>query len=235
MNGKIGGRALKKRLEQLLLREPWDEACRELSRFPAKQSINGLVSFLCSLNPLLKWRAVSAAGTVVASLAERRPEEARVIMRRLMWMLNDESGGIGWGAPEALGEIMAQSPLLSGEYNRIIVSYLDEDGNYLEHEPLQTGLLWAVQRLARVYPDRVDRAAVLARPHLSSPDPEKRGLACLIAGYLRDVGAKDTLNALTADTAAVALYAKGYMEERSVGELAQRSLDIIHGHAQGVS
>jgi hypothetical protein len=45
-------------------------------------------------------------GEVMAHLADKDMESARVIMRRLMWSLNDESGGIGWGAPEAMGEIV---------------------------------------------------------------------------------------------------------------------------------
>ena len=56
---------------------------------------------------LIRWRAVSAMGIVTAALADARMDAARVIMRRMMWQLNDESGGIGWGIPEAMGEIMA--------------------------------------------------------------------------------------------------------------------------------
>jgi len=44
---------------------------------------------------------------VISNLTEKEMESARVIMRRLMWSLNDESGDIGWGAPEAMAEIIA--------------------------------------------------------------------------------------------------------------------------------
>jgi len=57
-------------------------------------------------------------------------ESARVIMRRLMWSLNDESGGIGWGAPEAMGEIMARHEQLTKEYSAILGSYIREDGKF---------------------------------------------------------------------------------------------------------
>ena len=51
---------------------------------------------------------------VVSRLADSDMEAARVIMRRLMWNLNDESGGIGWGSPEAMGEILAAMVGLRG-------------------------------------------------------------------------------------------------------------------------
>ena len=54
-------------------------------------------------------------GAVVAHLAEKDMESARVVMRRLMCSLNDESGGIGWGAPEAMGEIIASHEGLASE------------------------------------------------------------------------------------------------------------------------
>ncbi len=71
-------------------------------------------------------------------------EKARIVLRRIMWNLNDESGGIGWGSPEAMGEILGQSPELAREFNSILFSYLDPDGNYLEHEMLQRGVLWGI-------------------------------------------------------------------------------------------
>ena len=76
-------------------------------------------------------------------------------MRRLMWNLNDESGGIGWRArPEAMGEIVARSERLADEYGHILISYLDPDGNYLEHPLLQRGLLWGIGRFAHARPEK---------------------------------------------------------------------------------
>ncbi|MBU1171155.1 MAG: HEAT repeat domain-containing protein [Proteobacteria bacterium] len=224
MRQNPGGRKLKKRLEELLLQEPWEENNTELSQYPAKQSINALISFFCSLNPLLKWRAVSATGSVVSALSKISIEDARIIMRRLMWMLNEESGGIGWGVPEAMGEIMAQSRILAGEYNRIILSYLDESGNFIEHEPLQTGVLWALDRLAETWPDLLSQAPDLTRPYLNASDPEKRGLACLIAGHLHDKISRVRLEQLRHDDALISIYSHGYIREYHVGNLAEKAL-----------
>lgn len=145
-------RKLKQKICELMSMDDEEKAMEELLGFPTAQSINPLFSFIQSTNEVIKWRAVRAMGKVVAQMAVANLESARVIMRRLMWSLNDESGGIGWGAPEAMGEIMAQDERLAGEYKKILLSYLDEEGNYLEHEPLRQGALWALQRLDSAKP-----------------------------------------------------------------------------------
>lgn len=231
MTPHSGGRKLKKQLEALLLSEPFDKALEGLSDWPERQSINVIVSFFCSLNMRLKWRAVSAAGTVVSRLFESSPEEARIIMRRLMWMLNEESGGIGWGVPEAMGDIMSKSGPLSLEFNRILLSYLDDSGNLLEYEPIQNGVLWGIQRLAQNRPDRVANAPDITRPYLDSPDPEKRGLACLIAGYLNDGRSKSRLNELANDTAVIEFYSEGYIHDVTLGSMARKALNAMVGYS----
>ncbi len=42
-------------------------------------------------------------------------------MHRLMWSLNDESGSIGWGVPEAVAEIMANHDGAAEKYAYILV------------------------------------------------------------------------------------------------------------------
>ena len=92
-------------------------------------------------------------GVYVSGLAENDLEAARNWMRRFMWQLNEESGGIGWGVAEVMGEVMARHEGLAREFARILLSYLDENGNYLEFEPLQKGVLWGIGRLAQVRPE----------------------------------------------------------------------------------
>jgi len=174
-------RQLKKRILEILSNENFDKGLEEILQLPARQVINPLFSFLYNKYESVKWRAVTAMGAVVASLAENDTESARVIMRRLIWNLNDESGGIGWGSPEAMGEIMAQNEQMAKEYHLILISYIREDGNYIEHEILQRGVLWGLSRLAHVRPDLVKDAAPFLRPYMESDDPVLRELAEQIA------------------------------------------------------
>jgi hypothetical protein len=72
-------------------------------------------------------------------------------MRRLMWSLNEESGNLGWGVPEAIGAILGMSPVLAGEYARIFLSYGYETGredNFIDHAPLRHGVYLGTAALA---------------------------------------------------------------------------------------
>lgn len=144
-------RKLKQRIYELLLIDDEEKAISELLEIAPSRSINHLFSFIQDTNESIKWRAVRAMGKVVAAIASENLESARVVMRRLMWSLNDESGGIGWGAPEAMGEIMVQDKRLKDEYYKILLSYINEDGNFLEHEPLRKGAVWAIDRVKSNY------------------------------------------------------------------------------------
>ncbi len=177
-------RALKKTVQELLLRKDLDAALEQLYAMNLRRIINPLFSFFCSGDELLRWRAITAAGAVISKMAQRRVEDARIMMRRLMWTLNDESGGIGWGSPEAMGETMARSAVLTKEYAAIFTSYLNPDGNYLEHEILQRGVLWGASRLARSHGAAAARTAPFLGVFMESNDPVHRGLAARCARAL---------------------------------------------------
>ena len=177
----MGLRQLKKETLELLSHKDFEKSLEKICQLPARKVVNPLFSFFYNSDELIRWRAVAAMGAVVSNLADHDMESARVIMRRLIWNLNDESGGIGWGSPEAMGEIMARHERLAGEYHKILISYIMPDGNYLEHEILQRGVLWGIGRLAHARPHLVKNFADLLCPYMESPDPILRGLAAWAA------------------------------------------------------
>ena len=140
-------RKIKKKVFNLLSQEDFAEALKEINRLPARKVINPLISFLCSIDEKIERRAAVAIGAVTAKLANHDIESARVIMRRLTWSLNDESGGIGWGAPEAMAEIMAGNKRLDNEYRKILISYSEPGKNYLDTEGLQKSVRRGLKRL----------------------------------------------------------------------------------------
>jgi len=117
--------------------------------------VNTLLSLLVTTDKALKNSVVLAFGEVVSKLAERDLESARIIMRRLMLSLNDESGGIGWNSPEAMGEIMARNERLADEYHKILISYAEGGGNELEFDGLQKSVKAGIKRLAEARPDLI--------------------------------------------------------------------------------
>jgi hypothetical protein len=221
---QTSSRQLKKKIRKLLLQKNLESGLAEIGRMPARKAINPLFSFLCSLDELLKWRAVTAMGEIVDRLADADMESARVIMRRYMWQLNDESGGIGWGCPEAMGEIMARNEILAGEFWCILISYIRPDGNFLEHEGLQRGALWGVGRLAHERPQLLKTSVDYLHPYMHSNDPYLRGLAAWAAGALRNKKTETILNQLRNDRAKLSIFFEGQLIRCSVAELAQKSL-----------
>ena len=224
---KISGRELKKKIFHLLQAEDFRRALDDIRRFPSRRAVNPLFSFLCRLEPLIRWHAITAMGKVVADLAETDPESARVIMRRLIWQLNDESGGIGWGCPEAMGAILAESPLLAKEYSRLFLSYLRPGGTYLEHEGLQRGLLWGVGYLAHARPELAGGAAAELLAFLQSTDPALRGLALWALAPLANREIAPYLEALAHDEGNFELYHDGVITRCSIGQTAREILKRI--------
>jgi len=223
-NAKISGRQLKKKMLQILRADDFVRGLDEIRRLPPRQVVNPLFSFLCSIDEPVKWRAVTAMGKVVSDLAASELESARVIMRRFIWQLNDESGGIGWGCPESMAEAMVQNKTLAEEYHCLLISYIQPECNYLEHPVLQRGVLWGVGRLAHARPRYVQNTAPYLHPYMDSEDPILRGLAAWAAG---PVAARETisrLKKLVPDQGLLTLFRDGQIVQYSVGQLAQEAL-----------
>lgn len=233
----MSSRKIKKQVLALLAEPNLDFILTELEQWSAKDVVNVLFSGICRSEELVRWHAISAMGVMVARLANEDMEEARIIIRRMLWSLNDESGGIGWGAPESMAEIMSLHEGLAREYVHMLISYMREDGeeicqdgNFLEHETLQQGLMWGAGRLASSR-----RQLVLEKemerdlpPYLEAADGTVRGLAARAMGLLGHAPAGlDRLEALRADDSPVRLYEDSSLRTVTVGELAAQALQRL--------
>lgn len=205
----------------------------DFKALPAKDVVNVLFAAICRDEPQIRWFAVSCMGAAVARLSREDMEEARVVMRRLLWSLNDESGGIGWGAPESMAEIMCQDRRLAEEYGHMLVSYMREDGeelcqdgNFIEHPLLQRGVLWGMARMGGCHPDLVQKMSTSAEleRYLRSPDAEIRGLAVITAGLLFPASLRPLLAPLTTDAGSFTWYRDGVFYQTTVAQQAQAAL-----------
>jgi hypothetical protein len=212
---KTGGRAIKKKIREWLEANDMDRALDNISRYPSRRSVNPLFGLLYSREEIVRWRAVTVMGAVVAGLADENMESARVIMRRLLWNMNEESGGIGWGSSEAMGD----------EYASILVSYISSERNFVEFEMLQRGVLWGIGRLARVRPELVKDGAAVLPDFMTAADATLRGLAAWIAGSLQAPTLQEPLKRLMNDEATFSFYWNGQLSTVSVGEMACRALN----------
>ncbi len=172
------GRKTKQKVGQILLEDNRDVAFELLKYIPNEQLVGHLFSYFYHKDELIKFRSIAAMGALGARVEKSNKEKARIILRRIMWNLNDESGGIGWGSPEAMGEILSQSPELALEFKSILFSYLDQDGNFIEHEMLQRGVIWGIGTYIGVSPnDLTKKIEGLLCGFLHSQDPIKKGYA----------------------------------------------------------
>ena len=221
------GRIRRGQVLEILTRSNVDSGLTELRRMPAGKVVNALFSFLYSQDEIIKWRAATFMGLFVQDLAEEDMESARNVVRRLMWNLNDESGGIGWGSPEAMGEILTCHEGLAREYAPILFSYANKDGNYLELPMLQRGLLWGIVRFAQARPHVVMGSKSHFFPYLHSEDPAARGHAAWIVGLIGTTEDRDRLLPLLNDASAYTTYFVHQCIQRLVGETAREALSNI--------
>lgn len=227
-------RQLKQLVRGLLAADDWQEnLAGELASMDAQELVGPLFAMLLDRSEDVRWRAVTALGATVARMADNDMEQARVVMRRFLWHMNEESGNVGWGIPEAMGETMARHPGLAEEYYKKLASYVQcpdciGDDNYMDHPPLRQATYWGLARLAQDRPELVRHAAAdLAAALDGEEDAASRGIACWGLGLLGQKDAADSIRALAGETASVDLYRNGAMEHTTLGALAAEALRVL--------
>ncbi len=225
---------LKQRIIALLKSSDFPKDVESLAGIPIQKILGQLFAALCSEEEEIKWRAVSIIGIKVASLAETDMEGARAILRRMIWLLNEESGGIGWGMPEAMGEILARNANLAREFVPILISFIRRDGNFLEFELLQRGALWGIGRVAEVQPLWIQSLGAEAhlRPYLNSSDSSVRGLAAWALGFIGGGESISHLKNLLQDEAEIKFYKDQKFQRARVREIVSQSLASIRRRKQ---
>ncbi len=150
---------LKKEVWNILEKEDLSKIPSSLDKFSYTKVVSHLIGAFLHPKEEVRWKAIAGFGYVVSQIAEKDMEKARIIIRRLIWMLNEESGGMAWGVPEGFAEALYHHKKLKDEYLSIFISYIwdTEDtqkhkaDNYLEFPPAQRGVIWGLGRLAQKY------------------------------------------------------------------------------------
>jgi len=122
------------------------DALLEALRASGKGSklLRRITARLCSSEPKRKWQAVSAIG-VVAGEGGLSSDKVSDRITRFLWALNDESGDVPYGVPEALGEILTVRPELRARCIPILVSFLVQE-ELVQTGPILAGAIWALGR-----------------------------------------------------------------------------------------
>ena len=195
----------------------------------SRRVLSYLVALTYDPDPLIAWRSIEAFGIVAGAMADRDAEFVRGHLRRLLWLLSDESGGIGWRAPELIGELLHHRPEQFAEFIPLLVALLDLEAE--DAARFRAGTLWAISRVASVETLHATSlllaAAAEIESYLKDDDPQVRGLAalCLIrldrASVLAGAGGAQGAGALLEDPGVVTLYGAGQLAAVTVGQIVR--------------
>jgi hypothetical protein len=86
-----------------------------------------LFSLTYDSDALIRYRAIEAIGKTATFIASYDMEQVRNFVRSLIWMMTEESGGIGWYAPEAMAEICVRVDTIFDELAKLIPQFLNEE------------------------------------------------------------------------------------------------------------
>lgn len=185
---------------------------------------NGLIGFLADTDEQRKWAAVRALGLVTARLYSLDPERAKRVLRQLIWNLNDESGGIGWGMAEAFGEILAVIPALRKEYAGLLAAYISEERCFIENEEIQKGVIWGLGRIGLLEADIKDRIVPFLLHVLQKSKPETQGLAAWAIGEMQIQEAVAHLKNLQIKNQMLKIYTGTDLKEKSLNQWIEEAL-----------
>ena len=128
--------------------------------------------------------AVRAIGVEVGDAGLVSLHKGTGLLRRFFWALNDESGAVPWGVPEAIGEILALRPELQETFLPLPRSLLTEQ-DMVQAAGIERGAVWALgpvgPSVARCELEPVDALRVDSETHpeAETREPAKRSIALL--------------------------------------------------------
>lgn len=170
--------------ERRLLLDTAAEASARVLRF--------LSGRLCSAQESEKRKAVWGLGVVAADRQLVGPVRATEMLRRFFWALNDESGAVPFGLPEAIGEILAVREELQEPFLPMLCSLLTGEETS-QTGAVERGVMWALGRVgapvARCSKEAVEALAAAAKSH---PDPQTREVAARSLKMILDPGESAT-------------------------------------------
>jgi hypothetical protein len=131
-----------------------------------KRALAILVRISYDKETLAAWRAIKAVGLAAKALVKTDHEFLREAVRKLLWSLSDESGGIGWSAPELLGEIVSADPNRFSDIIPLIAQVYE-----VEEEVFRPGVVYALARIAETAPEQVAVYQKIAIMSLADKNP----------------------------------------------------------------
>ncbi len=155
-------------------------------------------------------------------LSTIRPDALKNYLRRLFWLLSDESGAIAWRAPEIIGEIVRSDPRTFADFIPMTIALLDLEPE--DRPPFLSGILYALGRIGEAAPSSVEKSLPSIVEALTESDPQARSMAVWCLGRL---GVRDALfqhPELAHDQGIALIYREEQLVETTVSSLLVETL-----------
>ncbi|MFC2006337.1 DVU0298 family protein [Chloroflexota bacterium] len=211
---------IRQQVKTLLVQRDYSELLRLCQR--ERRFWRALRLCLYETDESLRWPAIEAVAELLKTWwHEGNGEKVREYIRSLLWLLNDESGGIGWSAPETIAETIVSIPELLEPYGSIMISCASEGS------PLFNGSLWAIGRLGKQIKEAIAFFQDKVFAAFDSDDPETLGLVAWAMGEADFTPALASLAMLRDREELVRIYIGGHFQEKSLGSWSKEAIAKI--------
>ncbi|RMG73269.1 MAG: hypothetical protein D6710_03665 [Nitrospirae bacterium] len=209
---------LKKQVKEALQRRDLEGVARLALENPT--TIGILFNLSYDKQSLITWRAVEAMGEVGKALTERSKEEGRELMKRLLWSITEESGGLGWSSIEMMAEVVLRRPDVFSDIPLLLPEYFEEP-------VFRESVIYALWRIASERPDLLELEALkeILKEALQMDEPYLWALALMTIDATRNLIDYDDLDiksTITADQTPLRIYRDGDFIKTTVKEIWEK-------------
>lgn len=187
-----------------------------------RRTLNVLMKFSYDKGSLETWRAIRAMGVAARALLPRDYDFLRETTRRLLWSVTEESGCMGWSAPEMMGEIISTDPRRFGDLIPILVSMFEE-------EIFRAGVLYVLMKVAEAAPELPLAYKETVLEALSDENPLVRFYALRVVKMTGMKEAREKVKNLAAETSSAKIYDGKDFETVEIGSLAEEVGSTLQG------
>ncbi len=186
--------------------------------------VSAIIALTYDKDSLLTWKAIEAMGEVVKEITERSVEEGGNVIRRLLWSITEESGGIGWSALEMLAEVIRNAPEQYAQIVPLIIEYYDE-------AIFRPSVLYALCRIGSAHPELIydhEKVKEILTEALSDPDPTVRGYALFAYRCLKGIVGpieERLISDLRGDESEFTIYIDGQIRRIKIKDIALDTQD----------
>ncbi len=188
--------------------------------FHDKKIVRKMQRLLYTPDELMRLKTAELLGKVSVIVVQKNPNAVTQVLKGMLSSVFD-SASSSWGAIDAAGEIIANSPAVYAGYLPALYRLLSDE----EH---QASTLRAVCNIAKARPELINIPISHFIPYLNSNNANIRGYAAILAGTLKISELEGELKRLESDGHEISVYKNGNFEQTTVGHLAAASLESIN-------